>query len=42
MYLLNLTEESGLICWETVGSDIARVVCEFEDSTDEIDKKKME
>ena len=35
-HLLNRTDESGLIRWETVGSDIARIICEFEASIDEI------
>ena len=35
-YLLNRTGEPDLIRWETVGSDIARIVCGFEDSIEEI------
>ena len=39
-HLLNRTDESCLIRWETVGSDSARIVCEFEDSIDEIGTKE--
>ena len=39
-HLLNKTDETGLIPWETVGSDIARIVCEFEDAIDEIGTKE--
>ena len=39
-HLFNKTDESGLIRWETVGSDIARIVCEFGDSIDEIGTKE--
>lgn len=34
-HLLNRSEESGLIRWECIGADIARILCEFEDSVDE-------
>ena len=30
--LLNKTDESGLIRWETVGSDVARIISEFKNS----------
>ena len=33
-HLLNRNDESGLIRWETVGSDVARLLSEFEDSID--------
>ena len=31
-HLLNMCDESGLIRWETVGTDIARILSEFEES----------
>ena len=39
-HLLNRTDESGLIRWETVGADIARIICEFEYVVDELLQKK--
>ena len=33
--LLNKTDESGLIRWKTVGTDIARIISEFEDTINE-------
>ena len=34
-HLLNRTDESGLIRWESVGTDIASIICKFEDLIDE-------
>ena len=33
--LLNKTDESGLIRWKTVGTDITRIISEFEDTINE-------
>ena len=33
-HLLNKCDESGLIRWETIGTDIARIIVEFEESID--------
>ena len=34
-HLLNKTGESGLIRWETIATDIARILSEFEDTINE-------
>ena len=33
-HLLNVCDDSGLIRWETVGSDVARILTEFQETID--------
>ena len=40
-HLLNKTDESGLIRWETIGTDIARILSEFEDIINEPTKVRL-